>query len=50
MAGGAHVCAEFQKLCLDQGALVTFDEQYNQDNASELPTFDVTHLKVCPWL
>jgi hypothetical protein len=48
MAGGAHVCAEFRKVCLDEGVLVTYDEKYNRYNGSQLPTFDVTHLKVCP--
>jgi hypothetical protein len=50
LVGGKHSCAEFQKVCLDQGALVTYDEQYNRNNGSELPTlpFNVTLMKVCP--
>jgi hypothetical protein len=47
-AGGEHTCVGYERVCLDQGALVMHDERYNMVNGSDLPTFDITNLEVCP--
>jgi hypothetical protein len=47
-AGGNHTCTEFNKVCLDQGAFVMYDERYSLVNGSHMPTFDLRTLEVRP--
>jgi hypothetical protein len=49
-AGGGHTCVGFEKVCVDQGAIVMHSDRYVVNGTEfDMPTFDVTDLTVCPY-
>jgi hypothetical protein len=49
-AGGGHTCVGFEKVCVDQGAIVMHSDRYVVNGTHfNMPTFDITDLIVCPY-